>query len=474
MKTYIRRKHCFIWPIMLALLIILAGCGGSSSSNSPSPQPTLVLSPAPSSSSTQGTTSASTGNDWTMYHNDSTRTGYIADAPDPKSLAKAWSANLDGAVYAEPLVVNGHVIVATEGDSLYSLDARTGRVLWHTNVGTPVPLSDLPCGNIDPLGITGTPVYDPQTQLVYAVAEVTGFSHILVGVDVNTGKVRVRQPVDVPGMDARAHQQRAALALANGMVYIAYGGLDGDCSDYIGRVVALHTNGQGPLLVYTVPTSREGGIWAPAGPAVDSGGNVYVAVGNGASTSGNWDHSDSVLKLSPTLQLEDGFAPQQWAQDNAGDADLGSMGPVLLPGGLIYADGKSSNAYLLNANHLGEVGGQIAQASVCPAFGGAAVQGSIIIVPCVDGIRQVIIDAANQITVGWHARGQITGSPIIGGHTVYSLDPGGTLYALSISDGSVVTSLSVGQTSRFATPALSGSMLFVGTLSGVVAVNINS
>ena len=276
MKTYIRRKHCFIWPIMLALLIILAGCGGSSSSNSPSPQPTLVLSPAPSSSSTQGTTSASTGNDWTMYHNDSTRTGYIADAPDPKSLAKAWSANLDGAVYAEPLVVNGHVIVATEGDSLYSLDARTGRVLWHTNVGTPVPLSDLPCGNIDPLGITGTPVYDPQTQLVYAVAEVTGFSHILVGVDVNTGKVRVRQPVDVPGMDARAHQQRAALALANGMVYIAYGGLDGDCSDYIGRVVALHTNGQGPLLVYTVPTSREGGIWAPAGPAVDSGGTSML------------------------------------------------------------------------------------------------------------------------------------------------------------------------------------------------------
>ncbi len=468
MKTYIRRKRCFIWPTMLALLIVLTSCGGFPSSNSSTPQPTLVISPVPSSGST------TTGSDWTMYHNDNTRTGYIANAPDPGSLAKRWSTNLDGAVYAEPLVVNGHVIVATEGDSLYSLDANTGRVLWHTNVGTPVPLSDLPCGDIDPLGITGTPVYDPQTQLVYAVAEVTWYSHILVGVDVNTGKVRVRQPVDAPGMDARAHQQRAALALANGMVYIAYGGLDGDCSDYTGRVVALHTSGQGPLLVYTIPTSREGGIWAPPGPSVDASGNIYVSVGNGASTGGNWDHSDSVLKLSPTLQLEDGFAPQQWARDNAGDADLGSMGPVLLPGGLIYADGKSSNAYLLNANHLGGVGGQVAQASVCTAFGGAAVQGSTIIVPCVDGIRQVIIGAGNQITVGWHASGLIPGSPIIGGHTVYSINSNGTLYALNMSDGSIVASLSVGQTSRFATPTLFDGMILVGTLSGVVAVRINS
>lgn len=474
MKTYISRKRYILWPGLLALLIILAGCSGTSDSPA-APQPTLVLSQSPSPGVTPTPTSAPASNDWTTYHNDNARTGYIPTMPDPKSLAQVWSKQLDGAVYAEPLVVNGHVIVATEGDSLYSLDAGTGKMLWHTNVGKPVPLSQLPCGNIDPLGITGTPVYDQNTQLVFAVAEVTGFSHILVGIDVNTGKVRVRQTVDAPGMDARAHQQRAALALANGMVYIAYGGLNGDCSDYIGRVVALHTNGQGPLLVYTVPTSREGGIWAPPGPVVDANGNIYVAVGNGAATGGNWDHSDSVLKLSPTLKLEDGFAPQQWAQDNASDADLGSMSPVLLPGGLIYADGKSGQAYLLRANRLGGVGGQIAETSVCRAFGGSAVQGSTIIVPCVDGIRQVQISPATQISVGWHAPGQVTGSPVIGGHTVYSLDPGsGTLYALNIADGSVVTTLSVGAASRFATPTLFNGMILVGTLSGVTAVRINS
>ena len=475
MKAHLQRKRSIIWPGMLALLLILAGCSGSSSSNTPAPtpQPTIVLSPSPSSSATQTTTPAPSDTDWTTYHDNNARTGYIANTPDPKSLSRAWERQLDGAVYAEPLIVNGHVIVATEGDSLYSLDGHTGQVQWHTNVGRPVPLSQLPCGNIDPLGITGTPVYDPDTNLVFAVAEVTGFSHILVGVDANTGKIRVRQPVDAPGMDARAHQQRAALALAHGMIYIAYGGLDGDCSDYIGRVVALRTDGQGPLLVYTVPTSREGGIWAPAGPAVDASGNIYVSVGNGAATGGNWDHSDSVLKLSPQLQLEDGFAPQQWAQDNAGDADLGSMGPVLLPGGLIFADGKSGLGYLLHANALGGVGGQIQVTTVCRAFGGSAVQGSTIIVPCTDGIRQVQVSPDAHMNAGWHAPQQVTGSPVIGGHTVYSLDPGGTLYALNIQDGSIVTRLPVGATSRFATPTLSGAMMFVGTLSGVVAVTIN-
>ena len=78
--------------------------------------------------------------------------------PDPQQLTVAWNTPLDGAVYAEPLVVGGHVIVATENNSLYSLNADTGQVEWQTNIGIPATRSELPCGNIDPLGITGTPV----------------------------------------------------------------------------------------------------------------------------------------------------------------------------------------------------------------------------------------------------------------------------------------------------------------------------
>jgi PQQ-like domain len=227
-----RRNWYMLWVGMFVLLITLAGCSNSSSpSNIPSIDttaltlpPEATISPSPVVSST----------DWTTYHRDNTRTGYLESTPDPQRLTRAWSKHLDGAVYAEPLVVGGRVLVATEGDSLYSLDASTGQVQWHTNIGSPVPLSQLPCGNIDPLGITGTPVYDPVTGLVFAVAEVSGPAHVLVGIEVNTGQVKVRRLVDPPGMDPTPQQQRAALALSMGMVYIAFGGLDGDCGDYHG------------------------------------------------------------------------------------------------------------------------------------------------------------------------------------------------------------------------------------------------
>jgi outer membrane protein assembly factor BamB len=393
---------------------------------------------------------------------------------DPQRLTQTWNTHLDGAVYAQPLVVGERVLVATEGDSLYSLDIHSGQVQWHTNVGTPVPQSTLPCGNIDPLGITGTPVYDPATNLVFAVAEISGPAHVLVGVDINTGQVRVRRSVDVAGMDPRVHQQRAALALSQDMVYIAYGGLDGDCGNYHGTVVASQTDGQGSLFSYQVPTTREGGIWAVAGPAVDSAGKIYVSVGNGEATGGNWDHTDSVLRLSPKLQLEDGFAPDRWAQDNAEDADLGSMGPVLLPNGLVFAAGKTGQGYLLHANTLGGVGGQVQTQGVCDAaFGGAATVDSTIFVPCNDGVRQVQVGSGTSFTVGWHGPGKATSSPVVGGHTVYTLDPAGTLYALNADNGAVRTTLPVEQTSRFTSPTLSGSNIFVGTMSGVVAITVS-
>jgi outer membrane protein assembly factor BamB len=370
------------------------------------------------------------------------------------------------------LVVGNRVIVATEGDSLYALNPDSGSILWHTNVGTPVPLSSLPCGNIDPLGITGTPVYDPATGLVFAVAEISGPAHILVGLDVNTGQVKVRRIVDTDGMDPRAHQQRPALALANGMVYIAFGGLDGDCSDYIGRVVALRTDGQGQLLVYRVPTPREGGIWATPGPSVDSSGNLYVAVGNGAITSGQWDYSDSVLKLSPTLHLLDAFAPTSWGQDNANDADLGSQAPALLPGNFIFSAGKSGNGYILNANKLGGVGGSIDDQSVCRSFGGTATVGMTIFVPCTNGLLQITVDASGHMHQGWQASGDVVGSPVVGGHTVYSFS-NGTMHALNMSTGQLITSLNVGSANRFVTPTIYNTSLFIGTDSGITAIKIS-
>ena len=123
----------------------------------------------------------------------------------------------------------------------------------------------------------GSALHDAATGTVYAVAEMTGPKHQLVAIDAVTGAVKFRKDVDPANMVPRDQQQRAALAVANGYVYIAFGGLAGDCGNYHGWVVATQTDGNGPLLDYQVPTTREGAIWAPSGPAVDAAGNITPA-----------------------------------------------------------------------------------------------------------------------------------------------------------------------------------------------------
>jgi len=415
--------------------------------------------------------------DWPTYHHDNARTGYLPDEPDPGQLKPAWTAKLGDAVYAEPLVIGERVIVATEGDNLYSLDARTGQVQWRTNIGHPVPLSTINCrGTVDPLGITGTPVYDPVSGLVFAVAEITGPVHLLVGVDVNTGKLRIRRSVDVQAMvPPRIYMQRPALALSHGMIYMAFGSPAPDCGRYHGTIVASQTDGEGPLFSYQVPSEDQAGFWGPSGPAIDDQGKVYVATGDDESITGKWDLSNAVLRLSPTLQLEDSFAPANWRLQDTGNQDLGSEGPVLMPDGLVFIAGKSGDGYLLHANALGGIGGQAATLKICNglAMGGAATVGSEILVPCSDGLRRVLDPSGTALKVNWHTSEQINLPPIVGGHTVYSLDPGGILYALDIDTGLARAKVSLGlAVPHFATPALSRGRIFVGTTKGVSAVTI--
>jgi outer membrane protein assembly factor BamB len=406
--------------------------------------------------------------DWTTYHHDNSRSGVAVGLAALGTLSRAWEARLDGAVYGQPLVVGDRVFAATENDTVYALDAASGRVLWSTHVGTPMPLSQLPCGNIDPLGITSTMVYDPATKLLFALAELAAGRHVLVSVDAASGKVRERRPAEPPGGDRIAHQQRGALNLVNGRVYIPYGALSGDCARYIGSVVALPATGAGRPVSYAIPTTREGGIWATGGGLL-VGDRLMYAVGNGESTTA-YDGSDSVIALDRDLKLVDRFTPTTWAEDNSSDADLGSMTPALI-GRYVYANGKRGVGYTLRPDHLGGIGGQVTQAYVCPAYGGAAVSGNTIYLPCVDGPRAVTVDAAGKITVGWQAVISGGGSPVVGGGAVWIVDTGvGTLSALDPATGVVRQRIRVGDVPHFASPTLARNRAYVGTMAGVVAI----
>jgi outer membrane protein assembly factor BamB len=423
---------------------------------------------------------------WTTYHRSNDRAGdAVTSALVPPS--PAWTSPvLDGAIYGEPLVFANLVIVATENDSLYALDITDGTVVWGpTHIGTPVPQSWLQCGNIFPLGITSTPVIDAATKTVYAVAEHTTsvtnvVSHDLVAVDTATGAVRWQRPIDpaaIAPLDRRDHQQRAALALANGRVYIGLGGLAGDCGNYTGWLVSARADGTGPspLETYRVPTARRGAIWGPSGPAVDASGDVFVATGNGASTDpANYDHGNSVIKLSPALVELGYFAPATWAADSAADADLGSTGPSLLANSVIFQAGKNGTAYLIDAGNLGGIGGQKYQAPLCRDFGGNAYRKPIVYVACTDGVRAVQITGATSnpsFSVLWHST-VAAGAPIIAGDVVWASSSnfgGSTLYGLNASTGATVATLSVGTMDHFNTPTVANNRLLIATTNRVLA-----
>ncbi len=411
-----------------------------------------------------------------MYGRDAARTGVAAGVAAAGRLSVAWRAHLDGAVYGQPLLVGSIVIAATENDSVYGLDISTGRVEWRSHLGTPVPLSALPCGNIDPLGITGTPVYDQANGLVYAVAETSGFRHVLVGLRAVTGRVEVRRTIPTPDGQPRYDQQRPGLAIEDGRVYVAFGGLYGDCGPYRGSVVGVPLTGSGPIISYVVPTGREGAIWGTAGPVAGRGGTLYVSVGNGSVTSTSFDGSDSVTALSPGLRRTGIFAPASWLADSRSDLDLGSTQPALAGNGMLLAMGKSGIAYLLDPARLDGVGGQVAQAKVCPAFGAAAVDGTTVYEPCEGGGGMAAISVAGgQIRVLWRGPGTAQGSPVAGGGAVWVTDwsdqGSGRLYELSPATGQVRFSLSLGTSlPHFASLSMTGSHAFLGTSDGVISV----
>jgi polyvinyl alcohol dehydrogenase (cytochrome) len=453
----------------LLSVTLLASCTGASGAAEPSFPPAASAPASGSLASGTGSSVSAASVEWPTYHHDNARSGLGPAQPAATTLKAAWQAKLDGAVYGQPLVVGGRVLAATENDTVYALDPANGAVVWRRHVGTPVPQSDLPCGDIDPLGITSTMAYDSGSRLVFALAESTGGAHTLYGIDVVTGQVRVKQAAEPPKGDRIAHQQRSALTVQNGQVFIAYGGLAGDCANYIGSVVSVPVSGSGAVRSYAIPTSREGGIWAPGGGVILDG-KLYYAVGNGESTSG-FDGSDTVIALDPALHRTDYFAPSTWAQDNESDLDLGSMTPALV-GKTIVIAGKRGVAYVLDPAHLGGLGGERAQVEICKPFGGAAVSGSTVFLPCRDGIRSASLSVdGKSLHTGWHGPSDAHGSPVVAGGAVWVVDyDGGLLYLLDPASGHVRSRLAIGQAPHFASPTVAAGHGYVGTLTGVVAV----
>jgi polyvinyl alcohol dehydrogenase (cytochrome) len=471
--------------VLAAAVCVAAACSGGGApagSAPPAPQGSTQNSSGPP----EVTLGASPGGQsfpaaaWPEFNVNAARTGVAPGLPKAGKLTTAWTASLDGAVYGQPLVVGDLVIAATENDTVYGLDSSTGKIVWREHLGTPVQQSQLLCGDIFPLGITGTPVYDQDNGLVYAVAEMSidqQVHHVLFGLSVRDGAVRVERDIPAPDGHPANDQQRPGLAIAGGRVYVAFGGLEGDCGQYRGTVVGVPLSGSATILSYMTPTSREGAVWGTAGPVIGPGGDLWVSTGNGAAGPGDpYDGSDSVERLSEDLRRLDLFAPATWADDNANDLDLGSTQPVLAAGNATFIMGKRGVGYLLNTDKMGGVGHQLAAQSICAAFGAAAVDGDTVYEPCGGGLAAIDVDAQHrQIRVLWRGPSGAAGSPVAGGGAVWVTQygtTGGTLYELNPADGAVWSQIPIAVgLPHFSSLSLAGGTAFVGTLDGVVAIN---
>jgi len=324
------------------------------------------------------------------YHGDPAHSGHLvvpgltwarAAAAKPDT---AFDGTVQGHVNAQPLywhkpgAAHGLVIVATDSDTVYALDSRTGRPVWQRALGPAATRSEVGCGNINPIGVTGTPVIDPARDALYLDAMVDQHGtaqHLVFGLSLADGAVLPGWPVNVADglrkmgqeFSPRVQEQRGALALLDGRVYVPFGGYWGDCGPYHGWVVGLDPAHPGIAAAWDTRGTK-GGIWATGG-IVSDGRSLIFATGNTAGTR-DWSDGEAVFRLAPDLRRTTDpdrfFAPANWRELDDEDADLGGTAPTLidLPGGtpshLVLALGKDGNAYLLDRDHLGGIGQALA------------------------------------------------------------------------------------------------------------------
>ncbi|HEV2302765.1 MAG TPA: PQQ-binding-like beta-propeller repeat protein [Stellaceae bacterium] len=301
-------------------------------------------------------------------------------------LDTGFNPRFGGNLYAQPLywlapgAASGMLIVATESDTVHAIDASSGATLWSRSLGTPAPLASLPCGNIDPLGITGTPVIDPKSQAVFLDAVIddqAGMHHQVWGLSLKDGATLPGWPVDVAaavgGFEALYQNQRGALTIEDGRVYVPYGGHFGDCGPYHGWVVGIGLGNPSDILHWET-RAEGGGIWAPGGIS-SNGHSLFLATGNTLGAS-RWSDGEAVFRLSPSLadtqNPDDFFAAADWRLLDRRDLDIGGSNPLpldpLLAGGgtqpLLLALGKDGRAFLLDRRNLGGIGGGLVAARV--------------------------------------------------------------------------------------------------------------
>ena len=348
---------------------------------------------------------------------DALRTGWDPNEPglSPSDVSapdfgQIFATQLDGQIYAQPVVARSTVMAVTENNKAYGLDPVSGAIRWTRNLGAPWPASVIGCGDLVPnIGATATPVVDPATGTAYFTTKVNDgpdpdHPHwYLHAVDITTGVDRSGFPTTIQGHPSndpsntftpRTAMQRPGLLLLDGAVYAAFGS-HCDAGPFVGYVVGVNasTGRQTAMWATEAGSSTAGaGIWPGGGLVSDGPRRIFLATGNGVSpppgpgTSPPGTLAESVVRLQVnsdgSLVSKDFFSPFNNTNLDTDDTDLGSGGPMALPDGygtpshphLLVQVGKDGRVLLLDRDSLGGVaqgaGGTDAVLQVLGPYGG--------------------------------------------------------------------------------------------------------
>jgi hypothetical protein len=331
-------------------------------------------------------------------HNDIARTGanlgetmLNTTTVNVNQFGKLFTRAVDGYIYAQPLVVanvsipnqgtRNVVYAATEHNSVFAFDADSATAstsLWHVNLGPSVPSADVQCGDLTPeVGITSTPVIDQSTGTIYVVAkskELVGatfqYFQRLHALDIASGAEKFGGPVVIQdsvtgtgdgggtvSFNPLLEHNRPGLLLLNGLVYVAFAS-HCDTNPYHGWVLGYDASTLQQVAVHnSTPNGGQGGIWQSGqGLLSDGNGYLYFITGNGTfdANTGGIDYGDSFVKLStPGLVVVDWFTPYNQSVLNKKDADLGSGGPLWLPGTSRIVGGGKGTFDVVDTTNMG-------------------------------------------------------------------------------------------------------------------------
>jgi outer membrane protein assembly factor BamB len=342
----------------------------------PAPLPPLVIAPA--------------SNEWLTWGYDQERTGWnrAETTLSPKNVSKLqqiWSTQLAVPVdkyvlstMTAPIVASGVatpagptdiLFILGANDSLFALDANTGKQLWtksFPNPQTPKKPKEWLC----PGTVNDTPTIDKARGVIFFITS----DGLLRGLNLADGAQRLT-PAPMTAPFARAW----SLNLIDNVLYSPSGRACGEVTDkssleYSAAMSGLRRAGAGPLLdasalnaadvsdlAHPVVThfftsgARPAAPWGRAGVARAPGG-VVLETSDGRYDPASGDFSESILKFAPKAsRLMDSFTPANW-MDNLMHDLSGSASPVVFNFAgktLVAVSQKEAVLRILDGNSLG-------------------------------------------------------------------------------------------------------------------------